>query len=84
MIRWMITVLLRLAPDMEDKDLKNLSTIDDKTNVDSSIGGGAILLQSTSEEIMTRANQLFDELRMFSTLLSKCCNDLVFDSMQQK
>jgi hypothetical protein len=84
MIRWMITVLLRLAPDMQDRDLEQLAVVEDKLNVDSTIGGGEILLQSTSEEILTRANQLFGELKVFSSQLTKCCTDLVVDAMQER
>ncbi|XP_032220070.1 axonemal dynein light chain domain-containing protein 1 [Nematostella vectensis] len=84
MVRWMITVLLRLAPDLEDRELDELSKNENRADTDSSIGGGQILLESTSEEIRTRGSGLFDEMRKFSVLLTKCCSDLVIDIMQER
>ena len=46
MIRWMITVLLRLTPDMEDKELEEINKETDDQEVDASLGGGEILLQA--------------------------------------
>lgn len=82
MIRWMITVLLRLTPDMEDKELEEINKETDDQEVDASLGGGEILLQAIPEEICSRAQRLFEELRKFSGLLAKCCSDLVIDLMQ--
>ena len=82
MIRWMITVLLRLTPDMEDKELEEINKQTDDQDVDASLGGGEILLQAIPEEICNRAQRLFAELRKFSVLLTKCCSDLVIDLMQ--
>lgn len=84
MIRWMITVLLRLTPDMEDKELEEINKETDDQEVDASLGGGEILLQAIPEEICSRAQRLFEELRKFSGLLAKCCSDLVIDLMQEK
>ena len=82
MIRWMVTVLLRLTPDMEDKQLDEINKQTDDQEVDASLGGGEILLQAIPEEICSRAQRLFGELRKFSVLLTKCCSDLVVDLMQ--
>ena len=82
MIRWMITVLLRLTPDMEDKELEEINKQTDDQEVDASLGGGEILLQAIPEEICNRAQRLFAQLREFSVLLTKCCSDLVIDLMQ--
>ena len=65
---------------MEDETLKGIDTDDGE----SSIGGGEILLQSTSEEIFNRAERLFEVLRSFSGQLTKCCSDLVVDLMQER
>lgn len=82
MIRWMITVLLRLTPDMEDKELEEIDKQTGDQEVDASLGGGEILLQAIPEEICNRAQRLFEQLRVFSVLLTKCCSDLVIDLMQ--
>lgn len=82
MIRWMITVLLRLTPDMEDKELEEMNEQANDQEVDASLGGGEILLQAVPEEICNRAQQLFAQLREFSIVLTNCCSDLVIDLMQ--
>lgn len=82
MIRWMITVLLRLTPDMEDKELEEINKQTDDQEVDASLGGGEILLQAIPEEICNTAQRLFAQLREFSVVLTKCCSDLVIDLMQ--
>lgn len=84
MIRWMITVLLRLTPDMEDKELEEIDKQTGDQEVDASLGGGEILLQAIPEEICNRAQRLFEQLRAFSVLLTKCCSDLVIDLMQER
>lgn len=84
MIGWMITVLLRLTPDMEDKELEEINKQTDDQEADASLGGGEILLQAIPEEICNRAQRLFEELRKFSGLLTKCCSDLVIDLMQER
>lgn len=78
----MITVLLRLTPDMEDKELEEISEQAKDEEVDASLGGGEILLQAVPEEICNRAQQLFAQLREFSFVLTNCCSDLVIDLMQ--
>ena len=83
-IRWMVTVLLRLVPDLEDKQLDEINRETEDLGVDASLGGGQILLESTSEEIVNRVRTLSEELRKFSTTLTKCCSDLVIDLMQEK
>lgn len=75
-------MLLRLTPDMEDKELEEINKQTDDQDVDASLGGGEILLQAIPEEICNRAQRLFAELRKFSVLLTKCCSDLVIDLMQ--
>ena len=82
MIRWMITVLLRLTPDLEDKELEHINSQASDQDVDASLGGGEILLQAVPEEICNRAQALFEEHRKFSAILTKSCSDLVIDLMQ--
>ena len=73
MIRWMITILIRLAPDTIDTNLpKGMIDEDKQTGL-----GAAILIESTSEAIIDRATKLFNWLRSLSDLLSTCCKDLV-------
>lgn len=84
MIRWMITVLLRLTPDMEDKELEEINKQASDQEVDASLGGGEILLQAIPDEICNRAQRLFAQLRDFSVVLTKCCSDLVIDLMQER
>ena len=76
----MITVLLRLAPDMEDKALHGIAVEDSEF----SVGGGEILLQSTSEAIFSRSKRIFEELRAFTSQLTNCCLALVLDHVQKK
>ena len=66
MLRWMVTVLLRLAPDVEDRDLEEISVEDD---LKGALGGGEILLESTSQEIKARAARLADDLRTYSKVI---------------
>ena len=66
MLRWMITVLLRLAPDVEDRDLEEIGTEDD---LKGALGGGEILMESTSQEIKTRAGRLAEDLRTYSKVI---------------
>jgi hypothetical protein len=66
MLRWMVTVLLRLAPDVEDRDLEEISTQDD---LKGALGGGDILLESTSQEIITRVGRLSEDLRTYSKVV---------------
>lgn len=66
MLRWMVTVLLRLAPDVEDRDLEEISTEDD---LKGALGGGEILLESTSQEIKTRAGRIAEDLRTYSKVI---------------
>jgi hypothetical protein len=62
----MVTVLLRLAPDVEDRDLEEISTQDD---LKGALGGGDILLESTSQEIITRVGRLSEDLRTYSKVV---------------
>jgi hypothetical protein len=62
----MITVLLRLAPDVEDRDLEEIGTEDD---LKGALGGGEILMESTSQEIKTRAGRLAEDLRTYSKVI---------------
>ena len=66
MLRWMVTVLLRLAPDVEDRDLEEISSQDD---LKGALGGGDILLESTSQEIKTRVTRLAEDLRTYSKVI---------------
>lgn len=69
----MITVLLRLTPDMEDKGLEEVDKQTSDQEVDASLKEG---------EICNRAQTLFEHRREFSVLLTKCCSDLVIALMQ--
>ena len=73
MLRWMITVLLRLAPDVEDRDLEEISVEDD---LKGALGGGEILLESTSQEIKTRAGRLADDLRTYSKVITRLLDEI--------
>ena len=73
MLRWMITVLLRLAPDVEDRDLEEISVEDD---LKGALGGGEILLESTSQEIKTRAGRLADDLRTYSKVITRLVDEI--------
>ena len=77
----MVTVLLRLAPDIEDNDLEEISTQEDLRG---SLGGGEILLESTSQEIKTRASRLAQDLRSSSQTIKNCCSSFVMESMLEK
>ncbi|CAB4034020.1 Hypothetical predicted protein, partial [Paramuricea clavata] len=81
MLRWMITVLLRLAPDVEDRDLEEIGTEDD---LKGALGGGEILMESTSQEIKTRAGRLAEDLRTYSKVIKECCGSIVMESMMEK
>ena len=69
----MITVLLRLAPDVEDRDLEEISVEDD---LKGALRGGEILLESTSQEIKTRAGRLADDLRTYSKVITRLLDEI--------
>ena len=72
MIRWLITILVRMAPDH-----KNPSSPIDSAEEDKLAGlGSAILKESSSEAIMERCTMLFNWLRSLTDLISACCKDL--------
>lgn len=74
-------MLLRLAPDVEDRDLEEISTERDLKGL---LGGGEILLESTSQEIKTRAERLAVDLRTCSQTIKNCCSSFVSESMLEK
>ena len=72
MIRWLITILVRMAPDH-----KNPNSPIDCAEEDKLAGlGSAILKESSSEAIMERCTMLFNWLRSLTDLISACCKDL--------
>lgn len=76
MIRWMVTILLRLAPDLADDSLEE--------NEDSgNIGiGAAIISQSMTEEIQKRAKMQFRRLRQLTNELFNCCSGIVNENIK--
>ena len=73
MIRWMITVLIRMAPDTEALDTPIGKIEEDKT-----CGlGSAILSETTSEVIIDRAIMIFNWLRSLTDLIVGCCKTVV-------
>lgn len=74
-------MLLRLAPDVEDTDLGEITTDDD---LKGSLGGGDILMESTSQEIISRAARIASELRKYSMIIKKCCSSFVMETMLGK
>ncbi|XP_065068274.1 axonemal dynein light chain domain-containing protein 1-like isoform X3 [Rhopilema esculentum] len=76
MVRWIVTVLLRLAPDLEE---------DLFSDEDVNIGiGAAIISESTTEEIQERGQLLFRLLRQLSGNLYTCCNGIVNNDFQRR
>ena len=73
MVRWTITILLRIAPDYEATDCPN-GLIEE----DSSMGlGAAILEESTSECIINRGVLLFNWLRSLTDLVVSCLQGVI-------
>lgn len=72
MIRWLITILVRMAPDHKSPNAPIQSAEEDKlTGL-----GSAILKESTSESIVERCTMLFNWLRSLTDLIVACCKDL--------
>ena len=72
MIRWLITILVRMAPDHKNPNAPIESAEEDKL-----AGlGSAILKESSSQAIMERCTMLFNWLRSLTDLIVACCKDL--------
>ncbi|XP_064649134.1 axonemal dynein light chain domain-containing protein 1-like isoform X2 [Lineus longissimus] len=70
MVKWMVQMLLRIAPDME---------------ANSAEAHEMVLLGSTSvSDLQTNAKSLFERLDSFTRYVSLCCNNIVKDAMQRK
>ena len=67
----MVTVLLRLAPDLEEDPLE------DENEEDEMGIGAAIVAESTTEEIKQRAQIQFRKLRQLTNDLFDCCAGIV-------
>eukprot|EP00794_Sanderia_malayensis_P016078 gene16078-17701_t len=77
MVRWMVTVLLRLAPNTEEDEFKETSD-DDNTDDTFNTGIGAtIVSESTLAEIKHRAKIQFTKLTSLTDSLYNCCNGIV-------
>ncbi|KAL4218861.1 Axonemal dynein light chain domain-containing protein 1 [Mactra antiquata] len=70
MIRWMVQVLLRLAPDKEGNSKE--------------AGEMALLGSATLNELHQGAKSLFEQLQMFSDYVVQCCNGIVMDNTQRR
>jgi len=72
MIRWLITILIRMAPDYKNPNAPIKSVEEDKM-----VGlGSAILKESTSEAIVDRCTMIFNWLRSLTDLIVLCCKHL--------
>lgn len=81
MVRWMVTILLRLAPDMEEDPLE-----DKNNNEEESFGfgiGAQIVSESMITEIKFRAKLLFEKLKNLTDILYGCCAGIVKEKMQE-
>ena len=77
MIRWMVTVLLRLAPDLDDDPFG-----EDENSGNVGIGS-AIISESITEEIQEKAKLQFRRLRKLTNELFKCCTGVVDDNIKE-
>ena len=77
MIRWMITVLIRIAPNKTDESSPNDSNEDDSSGL-----GAAILMESSSASILDRATILFNWIRSLTDLVVACCREIVISLIQ--
>ena len=72
MIRWLVTILIRMAPDHKSPKTPIQSAEEDKlTGL-----GAAILKESTSDAIIERCTMIFNWLRSLTDLIVSCCKDL--------
>lgn len=75
MIRWLITILIRMAPDNKNNDSLTNEVVEDKM-----AGlGAAILSESTSEAIINRGTMIFNWLRSLTDIVVACCKELRTD-----
>ena len=77
MIRWMITVLIRIAPNKTDENSPSDSNDDDSSGL-----GAAILMESSSASILDRATILFNWIRSLTDLVVVCCREIVISLIQ--
>ena len=78
MVRWMVAVLLRLAPDLDIDPLD-----DNEENRNSGIGA-TIISESMTAEIQDRARLQFRHLRKLTNTLYHCCKGIVSDDVNEQ
>ena len=79
MIRWLITILIRMAPDYKSSNTPIKGVEEDKM-----MGlGSAILKESTSEAIVDRCTMIFNWLRSLTDLIVLCCKHLGDDGARK-
>ncbi|XP_046844045.1 axonemal dynein light chain domain-containing protein 1-like isoform X2 [Xenia sp. Carnegie-2017] len=81
MLKWMVTVLIRLAPNLDNGELEK---IDGNDNFKGALGGSEILLESTSLQIQNRRACLVDELRTYTKVIKDACTSFVMESTLEK
>lgn len=78
MVRWMVTALLRLTPDLED------DTFEDDGKSENVVGiGAAIISESVTGEIQERARLQFRRLRKLTDELHRCCAGIINDDVNE-
>ena len=77
MVRWMVTILLRLAPDLDADPLHGYGDIQEAGM------STAIIEESMTAEIQEKAKLLFRCLRRLTTNLHNCCKGIVHDDHQE-
>ncbi|XP_021363514.1 axonemal dynein light chain domain-containing protein 1-like isoform X7 [Mizuhopecten yessoensis] len=68
MVRWMVQMLLRLAPDREDNS-KEASEM-------------ALLGSAPLSDLHSKIKTLFEQLEMFTNYVALCCSGIVMDNTQ--
>ena len=77
MVRWMITVLIRLAPDMPNLDHPDGVHISEEVTLTS---GSSILAEATSEAITQKAEELKAWFSRLTKLIVSCVKDIVIST----
>lgn len=68
MVRWMVQMLLRLAPDREDNSKE--------------AGEMALLGSAPLSDLHSKIKSLFEQLEMFTNYVALCCSGIVMDNTQ--
>jgi len=77
MVRWMVTILLRLAPNLDGDPL------DESESIGNGGVGTAIISESVTEEIEEKAKLQFRSLRRLTRNLYLCCKAIVDNSSKE-